>query len=261
LPPNSQAARLLQDSHYALGEARLVAGPNGRWLTFNEALHQHYREADLRALLRQYADARQALREGDEASLRRSLTAFLERLDRLNAGRAPDAMPDNGGLDLEALQKRLQAEGKEAARTDQEAAAPPSSERKLLWLLLAVGLVALALLGVALAWWQARRPRGPEGLQVRGKVLALMGPDAGKDWEVAGPRVVLGTGADCNVVLTDHTLAPAHAALTREPDGLHLTNLDPAHETRVNGRPITAALLRDEDMIEMGQTTLTFEQA
>jgi|YNPNPStandDraft_1061719.scaffolds.fasta_scaffold14302_4 hypothetical protein len=261
LPPNSPAARLLQDHRYALEEARLIAGPDGNWLTLQEAQKQRYREGDLRALLQAYREARQALQRGDQGQLQQALRAFMERLDRINqaAGRST---PASGSRDLEALRKQLEA-GVLAAYTPP----PPSplevdegGPKRFPWSLVA-GLVVLGLLGGGLAWRRFRRPAQGPALPVKGQVMVVRGPDAGKVWEVEGEQVLFGTGEECAVRLTDPSLSPRHAALTHEPDGFHVANLDPDFETWVNGRPITAALLQEGDVIEIGQTALSFEPA
>lgn len=261
LPPNSPAARLLQDHRYALEEARLIVGPDGQWLTLQEAQKRRYREGDIRALLQAYREARQALQQGDRVQLRQALQAFMERLDRLNSA-AGQALPGQGSRDLEALRKQLEA-GVLAASTQPaslplEAAEP--GPRRSPWGLVA-GLVALGLLGGGLAWRRWRRPGQKLTLPVKGQVMVVRGPDAGKVWEVDGERVLFGTSEECAVRLTDPSLSPVHVALTHEPDGFHVANLDPDFETWVNGRPITATLLQEGDVIEIGQTALAFEPA
>lgn len=68
-----------------------------------------------------------------------------------------------------------------------------------------------------------------------------------------GERTVLGSAADCDLVIVGEGIAPHQAEITRlEDGGLQLRQLDKAFETHVNGSPVEAIRLDSGDEIRMG---------
>ena len=175
---------------------------------------------------------------------------------------APETEPRPWNRDLEAL--RMQWEAEALARSQQSTSpgtqGSASGVRRSLWLLLGASLLGLTFLGVGLVVRKAQAPRRLAALPISGQVMVLRGPDAGQEWDVTGEQIVFGSGEDCDVTLKDVSVAPAHTALTRDPEGIRVTRSDPDCEIRINGRSITEALLRAGDVMEIGQTTLSFEE-
>jgi hypothetical protein len=71
-----------------------------------------------------------------------------------------------------------------------------------------------------------------------------------------GHRVVIGRGAECDLVLADGHVSRRHARLDARDRVLVLTDLGSTNGTRVNGHRITEVVLGDGDAIELGETTL-----
>jgi len=66
-------------------------------------------------------------------------------------------------------------------------------------------------------------------------------------------RTVLGSSADCDLVIDDATIAPRHAEILLNPGGeLELISLDSGFATHVNGAPVIRARLYSGDEIRLG---------
>ncbi|MFH1807348.1 MAG: sigma 54-interacting transcriptional regulator [Pseudomonadota bacterium] len=97
----------------------------------------------------------------------------------------------------------------------------------------------------------------------RGRVLRVQqvelhvvaGPDKGLVREVgAGLRV--GSGEECNLVLSDSTVSRQHCELALADDGYRLRDLGSRNGTHVHGLRIESALLDRECSIQVGSTEL-----
>jgi hypothetical protein len=85
--------------------------------------------------------------------------------------------------------------------------------------------------------------------------------NAKKSYALAGDSVIFGRDASCDIVIDDVNISRRHAKLTQDVVGTwKLTDLGSTNGTRLNGRPITAALLRDGDQISVGVTVLEFRE-
>ena len=85
------------------------------------------------------------------------------------------------------------------------------------------------------------------------------GPDVGASWNLDGThtsRVLLGTGAACEVRLSDRHVSRRHAALEPHERELRITDLDSANGCFVNGVRIGQAFLRGGESIRVGKTLL-----
>lgn len=66
-------------------------------------------------------------------------------------------------------------------------------------------------------------------------------------------RTVLGSSADCDLVIDDATIAPRHVEILLNPGGeLELISLDSGFATHVNGAPVIRARLYSGDEIRLG---------
>jgi hypothetical protein len=74
------------------------------------------------------------------------------------------------------------------------------------------------------------------------------------------PVTVLGRGAEADLRLPDTGVSRRHAELRVERDGVRLVDLGSTNGTRVNGRPVSEALLADGDRVELGATTVVYRQ-
>ncbi|MBI2898901.1 MAG: FHA domain-containing protein [Planctomycetes bacterium] len=74
-------------------------------------------------------------------------------------------------------------------------------------------------------------------------------------------RVVLGRGAECDVVLSSPVVSRAHAAITKEPGGPVVEDLGSANGVFVNGRLVKRHALAKGDRLRIGPYVLSFDGA
>lgn len=100
-----------------------------------------------------------------------------------------------------------------------------------------------------------------EPLEVVGWVVALNGSDRGQDFRLNSGKNVLGTAADCEIVLTDPYLSSKHATIRHDgQDGsFMIIDLDSTNGTFVNDKRISKDELIDNDTIRLGRTELKFK--
>lgn len=87
----------------------------------------------------------------------------------------------------------------------------------------------------------------------------IKGPDTGRAFTLDRPATILGKEPSCDIVLSDKTISKRHARITRERDGLYLSDLNSLNGTHLNGKRITAALkLQNGDSIRICDYTFVF---
>ena len=94
---------------------------------------------------------------------------------------------------------------------------------------------------------------------VVGWVVCLNGALRGRDFRLVTGRNVMGTAADCDIVLTDPYLSSKHMAIRHEDGRFMLIDLDSTNGTFVNDRRATKTELIDNDKIRLGRTELKFK--
>ena len=92
-----------------------------------------------------------------------------------------------------------------------------------------------------------------------GWIVALGGGHRGHDFRLVTGRNVIGTAADCDIVLTDPYLSSKHAAIRHENGRFTLIDLDSTNGTYLNDRRISKEELIDNDKIRLGRTELKFK--
>ena len=70
--------------------------------------------------------------------------------------------------------------------------------------------------------------------------------------------ITLGRSQDNDVVLPDHSVSRNHARLTKTKKGYLIADLGSFNGTKVNGKSVQSALLKDNDEIKIGVIKLTF---
>ncbi len=95
----------------------------------------------------------------------------------------------------------------------------------------------------------------PPARVLAGWVVVWRGPQRGRDHRIWRGRNVVGTGADCDVVLSGPDVLPRHAVIEVDDAGVFLVGLG-AGRTRVAGRAARRELLVDNDIIEIGDVEL-----
>ena len=101
------------------------------------------------------------------------------------------------------------------------------------------------------------------GARVAGpRLVVVSGPASGASLEVPPPpsRLLVGRGADCQLVLDDTTVAAEHAEVIRDLDGVLIRIAAAGAAIGVNGQPATQRRLRDGDELVLGATKLLFEE-
>ena len=94
-------------------------------------------------------------------------------------------------------------------------------------------------------------------------LLVLAGPSRGEVIPL-GRNVTIGSGDEVDLHIPDETVSREHARIVRGTLALHLTDLQSAAGTRLNGLPVSRpTVLNDGDQISLGGTTLmlfTYQQ-
>lgn len=80
----------------------------------------------------------------------------------------------------------------------------------------------------------------------------------GREIRLDGPRLALGRSLDNDITLEGRSVSRHHALLVRRYGRYTLRDLDSANGTLVNGHPIRECILRDGDLITLGDVELTF---
>lgn len=91
------------------------------------------------------------------------------------------------------------------------------------------------------------------------RITVVEGPDRGAtiDIDASAPsRVLVGTGAACELRLTDPQVSRRHAAADPTARGLRLTDLGSTNGTRVNQLAIESALLEGGEVVRIGRTSM-----
>ncbi|MBT9556545.1 MAG: FHA domain-containing protein [Myxococcales bacterium] len=94
---------------------------------------------------------------------------------------------------------------------------------------------------------------------VVGWVVCLNGALRGKDFRLVTGKNMMGTAADCDIVLTDGYLSSKHAVIRHEEGRFMLVDLDSTNGTFVNDRRVSKTELIDNDKVRLGRTELKFK--
>ncbi|MBN2248703.1 MAG: DUF3662 domain-containing protein [Coriobacteriia bacterium] len=100
-------------------------------------------------------------------------------------------------------------------------------------------------------------PPQPEAAPVPGMATVTVG-DLGHDVVLGGDEVLVGRLAECQIHIADANVSRRHAAFMRLDRGWAIADLGSTNGTRVNGRSIERARLRDGDVIEIGLARLVY---
>jgi len=94
---------------------------------------------------------------------------------------------------------------------------------------------------------------------VVGWVVVLNGELRGRDFRLVDGKNVMGTAADCDVVLTDPYLSSKHAVIRHENGVFTLVDLDSTNGTYLNERRVSKEDLIDNDKIRLGRSEMKFK--
>jgi pSer/pThr/pTyr-binding forkhead associated (FHA) protein len=86
------------------------------------------------------------------------------------------------------------------------------------------------------------------------------GNQAGLSAELAGGVIMIGRGADCQLILDDDYVSTRHARVVSGPNGIYVEDLGSTNGTYVNGQRITApTTITLADAVRIGKTMLKLE--
>ena len=119
-----------------------------------------------------------------------------------------------------------------------------------------LGIAAVVLLSVLFVI--VRRVRATQT-----PLLALIEqPDSGQEFPIYSAAYRIGRAADNNLQLENDSVSAYHAELQQRRDGVFsISDLDSTNGVLVNGEQISSQVLRDGDLIELGEVRLRFREA
>jgi DNA-binding NtrC family response regulator len=102
-----------------------------------------------------------------------------------------------------------------------------------------------------------RSPDGGEALLMRcARLTVVKGPDKGRSVVIDQPRLRVGTGADCELQLSDQAVSRQHFELQASERGFVLRDSNSTNGTFVGNVGVQRALLVGETQLRVGDTTL-----
>ena len=141
----------------------------------------------------------------------------------------------------------------------------------LLWLFI---LSAVSVIRTDLFGKTVRAPDQPQELETppppprrakrqRGEPRVFMisqGNQAGLSAELSAGVVMIGRGADCQLILDDDYVSTRHARVVSTPNGIYVEDLGSTNGTYVNGHRVTGQeRLHLDDRIRIGDTEFRYE--
>jgi pSer/pThr/pTyr-binding forkhead associated (FHA) protein len=102
---------------------------------------------------------------------------------------------------------------------------------------------------------KAKRQRGQP------RVFTIsQGNQAGLSADLASGMIMIGRGADCQLILDDDYVSTRHARVIVVPNGIYIEDLGSTNGTYVNGQRITApTTITLADTVRIGKTMLRLE--
>ncbi|HEX8488022.1 MAG TPA: FHA domain-containing protein [Propionibacteriaceae bacterium] len=91
-------------------------------------------------------------------------------------------------------------------------------------------------------------------------VIITGGNQAGMSAELAGGVVLIGRGADCQLILDDDYVSTRHARIVASESGIYVEDLGSTNGSYVNGQRITAPTsVTLADTVRIGKTVMKLE--
>ena len=106
---------------------------------------------------------------------------------------------------------------------------------------------------------EAGRGSSDKSREVCGWLVALNGQHKGEDFRLRVGKNVIGTAADCDIVLSDKKLSRKHATIRYEGGEFQIADLDSSNGCFVNDEKIQKHDLIDNDIIKLGDIEFEFK--
>jgi hypothetical protein len=103
------------------------------------------------------------------------------------------------------------------------------------------------------------RGSGDKNREVCGWIVALNGQHKGEDFRLRIGKNVIGTAADCDIVLTDKKISRKHATIRYEGGEYQIADLDSSNGAFVNDEKVQKHDLIDNDIIKLGDIQFEFK--
>ena len=116
-----------------------------------------------------------------------------------------------------------------------------------------------AMLNVSEIGGEKGRGSQDKSREVCGWMVALNGQHKGEDFRLRVGKNVLGTAADCDIVLTDKKISRKHATIRYEGGEFQIADLDSSNGTFVNDEKVQKHDLIDNDIIKLGDIEFEFK--
>lgn len=84
------------------------------------------------------------------------------------------------------------------------------------------------------------------------------GPDTGATFQLLPPRVQIGRGPECHVVLNDPRVSRSAAVIEFTMEQITITDVSSRGSLMVNGSAVNSTTLKDSDVIQIGESEMTF---
>ena len=102
---------------------------------------------------------------------------------------------------------------------------------------------------------RTKRPRGEPRV-----LVVAQGSQAGQSAALADGVIMIGRGADCQIILDDDYVSTRHARVVSGENGIYVEDLGSTNGSYVNGQRITApTTLTMSDTVRIGKTILKLE--
>ena len=102
---------------------------------------------------------------------------------------------------------------------------------------------------------RTKRPRGEPRV-----LVVTQGSQAGQSAALADGVIMIGRGADCQIILDDDYVSTRHARVVSGENGIYVEDLGSTNGSYVNGQRITApTTITMSDTVRIGKTILKLE--
>lgn len=105
--------------------------------------------------------------------------------------------------------------------------------------------------------FQAIQDEGPKACV--GWLVAMNGPLKGIDFRLVDGKNIIGTAADCDIVLTDQYMSSRHAVIRHEDGEFVMVDLDSTNGTYLNDQRLQKEEMIDNDKVRLGRTEMKFK--